>query len=353
MKRTAFTLVELLVVIAIIAILLGLLLPAVQKVREAANRLSCRNHLKQLGLALHNYHDNYGRFVAMRTGPQDGSGRYGDQCGHIYLLPYIDQAPMYNTIQAASVGPSGTNPPVVWTNSFQPWTASLPAFLCPTSPLPTSGSGINQQIANLGQKSYKFCVGTTSARNYDQPTNGMFQYGGGNPGLIIPGGYKGTRDCTDGLSNTILMSETVLGNPGTRFVIGQTAYNIANVQANPSVCIATMANKQYVAGTAISTWGQGSLWAFGHPMWTAITTILPPNGPSCYDANSDNPSNASGVFSANSLHTGGVHCLLGDGTVRFISENIDCGNYGSGATPNFGVWGALGTRAGGETLGDF
>jgi prepilin-type N-terminal cleavage/methylation domain-containing protein/prepilin-type processing-associated H-X9-DG protein len=340
-RRTAFTLIELLVVIAIIAILIALLLPAVQQAREAARRTQCRNNLKQLGLALHNYHDVFLMFPAMRRGPNDGAGRQGDQTGLIALLPYFDQAALYNQI------PQDATVPVVWTTTYQPWRNTVGGVvLCPSAPIPTSGSGVSTN-GPLGVKSYHFCVGTTINNNYSGATNGLFQFG------AIVGGNKGFRNVTDGTSNTLAMGERVLGNNGNRSVLGQTAFNVTGVNANPILCQATSVNRQYTAATSISTWGSGTLWAFGHPAQTAFNTVLPPNSPSCWEANTDNPSNQPGIFSLTSLHTGGAHVLMADGAVRFVSENIDAGNYGAPPTPTYGVWGALGTVAGGETVGDF
>ncbi len=341
-KSAAFTLIELLVVIAIIAILIALLLPAVQQAREAARRTQCKNNLKQLGLALHNYHDNYNRFPALRMGPNDGAGRQGDQTGLIYLLPFMDQANIYSQI------PQNGTVPVVWNTTFQPWRNTPGSVvICPSSPTPGSGSGVTTN-GPLGMKSYHFSVGTTINNNYAGATNGMFQYG------VLPGAsYKGFKDITDGTSNSIAMAERVLGNPGTRSILGQAVFNVPGIDANPVLCMATAQNKQYVTGTSISTWGSGTLWAFGHAPQAAVTTVLPPNAPSCWAGNSDNPSNQWGIFSATSLHTGGVQVLLGDGSVKFVSENIDCGNYGVAPTPNFGIWGALGTVGGGEVVGEF
>lgn len=330
-RRKAFTLIELLVVIAIIAILIALLLPAVQQAREAARRTQCRSNLKQLGLALHNYHDNYNRFCDLRGGPNDGAGRQGDQSGLVRLLPYLDQAPAYSTI------PQNNTVPVCWDSSFAPWVMNFNVLLCPSSPLIDKKNG-------CGLKSYHFSVGTTINDNYAGKTTGLFQFS--------TQGYRSMRDITDGSSNTLAMSEKGLGVPG-RSIIGQSVYNVPGIDTNPTLCLAVSSLGQYNTGASISSWGQGTLWAFGHAHWNAVTTVLPPNSPSCYAYNSDNPSNAWGIYSPNSYHTGGVHALMGDGAVRFISNNIDAGNYGSGFPASFGIWGALGTIGGGETVTDF
>ena len=330
-RRSGFTLIELLVVIAIIAVLIALLLPAVQQAREAARRTQCKNNLKQIGLALHNYHDVFNKFCDLRGGSNDGAGRGGDECGFVRLLPYLDQSPMYSLIPV-------NNPNVCWDGNFVPWKTQLTVLLCPSSLPTTLQSGV-------AMKNYKFCVGTTIQDNYQLPTNGLFQFS--------RVGYKGVRDCTDGTSNTIAVSETGAGVPGSNSMIGNTAINIVNFQTTPTLCKAVQgSNMQYAAGTTISSWGQGTLWPFGHPNWSAVTTVLPPNSPSCATGG-DNLSNAWGIFTPSSYHTGGVNCLMADGGVRFISNNIDAGNYGSGAPPNFGTWGALGTASGNETVGEF
>jgi prepilin-type N-terminal cleavage/methylation domain-containing protein len=335
--RRGFTLIELLVVIAIIAILIALLLPAVQQAREAARRTQCRNNLKQLGIALHNYHDNFGRFPYSRGGPHAPANRNGDMSGIVMMLPYIDQAPLYNTIAW-----DGTTINV-WsvTAAYQTWATMIPGMLCPSSPL-------CDRTNNCGLKSYKFCHGTSTNNNYTQNTNGLFQFNG--PGTR---GCKNIRDITDGASNTIAMSETSLGNNATRTVLGNTAFNVPGIDTNPLLCVATATNGLYNAGVSMSTWRQGTLWAFGHPAWSSFCTILPPNSPSCYAANADNPSGAWSMITANSHHTGGVHVVLADGAVKFISNNIDAGNLGIAPNPNNGIWGALGTVGNGETVGDF
>jgi prepilin-type N-terminal cleavage/methylation domain-containing protein len=345
-RDRAFTLIELLVVIAIIAVLVALLLPAVQQAREAARRSQCKNNLKQLGLALHNYHEQYNLFCASRTGPNDGAGRQGDQSGLVQLLPFIDQSPMYNQI------PQNGTVPVCWTGGFAPWATQIQGFLCPSSPVPGGWQG-----APVQTKCYKFCVGTTIRNNFGNwrvstpPDNGITN---GLFGFSWAGGNKGIRDIIDGSSNTIAMAETANAPPqGTsRTVLGQALYGVTGIDTNPTICLATASNGMYLAGNNISSWGMGTLWPFGHPGWGAVTTVLPPNGPSCETAG-DNMSSAWGIYTPTSYHVGGVQVLMGDGAVRFISNNINCGNYGAGSPPSFGIWGALGTVNGGETVGAF
>lgn len=326
--RKAFTLIELLVVIAIIAILIALLLPAVQQAREAARRTECKNKLKQLGLALHNYHDVYGMFTHLRGGPDKARG--GDFSGLIGLMPYFDQAPAYNTIEFTA---GGIKHP--WDGSDAAWSLQLDMLLCPSDSIVNKRNGV-------GLSSYKFCVGTSIRENYDRETNGLF--------MFSHRGYRGIRDIKDGSSNTIAMAERGLGSGPNNSVIGHTARGIGGIDTNPSACLATATGEVYVGGTSISGWDAGTLWPFGHPHWTAVTTVLPPNSPSCYAGGGDNPSNQWGIFTPSSRHEGGVQVLLGDGSVRFISENIDTGNL---TTANLGVWGALGTIQGGEVIGQF
>ena len=331
-RRCGFTLIELLVVIAIIAVLIALLLPAVQQAREAARRSQCKNNLKQIGLALHNYHDVFNKFCDLRGGPNDGAGRGGDECGFVRLLPYLDQAASYAQI------PQNNTVPVCWDGTFVVWRTQLQVLQCPSS-LPTTLQ------SNVAAKNYHFCVGTTINDNYAGATNGLFQFS--------QKGYKGMRDCTDGSSNTIAVAERGAGVQGSMSIIGNAAYNVSGFDTNPTICKALQgANMTYNTGTSVSSWGQGSLWPFGHPHWSAVTTVLPPNSPSCISIG-DNASNAWGIHTPSSYHVGGVHALLADGSVRFISNNIDAGNYGAGSPASFGTWGALGTAAGSEALSNF
>jgi prepilin-type N-terminal cleavage/methylation domain-containing protein len=356
--RQGFTLVELLVVIAIIGVLVALLLPAVQAAREAARRSSCSNNLKQLGIALHNYHDVHNRFPYLRGGRNSPSNRCGDYHGILALLPHFEQGARFDQW---SSDPTVRHP---YDNGYAPWQQQISGILCPSSNVPA-----NRYYPNAMQRSYHFSVGTTvgnqaianppaaTTNNYFGNTNGLFGYQ--NPGIWstpcplgpAPAIHKGFRDITDGSSNTIAISEKGLGQtPVTNSIYGHVIFNVSGSDTNPVNCLNRAVNKKYIAGSSISTWTAGSLFAFGHPHWGAFTTILPPNSPSCYVMNQDNPSNCPGIFSASSFHPGGALGCMADGSVRFIPETIDCGNFGTGTTPNIGVWGAMGTIAGGESF---
>ena len=351
-KKLGFTLVELLVVIAIIGLLVGLLLPAVQAAREAARKMQCSNNLKQVGLALHNYHDAAKKFPYLRGGRNNPSNRCGDYHGIVPMLPYIEQTSRANL--EASNAP--LNP---WDNTAAAavWFGTIPSFVCPSAS-PTS----NARYTNQTLRSYHFSMGTTVVNNWQGATNGMFQYGSiGSttfPNCKGAGSHKSFADITDGTSNTIAVGEkghgdggSTAGSPATlepRTVIGLAVYSISAVAIanDPTLCLATARGKKYISGN-VSAFPASEIWAFGHPHWAGFNTILPPNSASCYEG-AVNPGNASGIFSLSSRHMGGVNICLADGSTHFVSESIDCGNYGVAPNRNYGVWGALGTVSGGE-----
>ncbi|MCR9199561.1 MAG: DUF1559 domain-containing protein [Planctomycetaceae bacterium] len=354
-RLKGFTLIELLVVIAIIAILIALLLPAVQQAREAARRTQCKNNLKQLGLALHNYHDVYGKFCFHKGGTgwvTSGSGNWDRLSGFIGLLPCIEQANLYNQIASQQTIDGVTYPafgPEPWVEAYTPWRAQISAFLCPSDSAPTSGNGRGSQ----GKVNYAFCNGDSIfASSNERQTRGMF----------AKQTTYGVRDCTDGTSNTIMMGELVrsLGGLGDRTKLGQTRNNIGGLDV-PATCLAQLdANDRNrfdpnIPAGELVAWS-GDKWCDSNVSMTGFNTVLPPNGPRCAANTWDG---TWGVYSTQSRHTGGVQVLLGDGSVRFISENIDSGDSfavdpgTSGGRSPYGVWGALGTKSGTEVIGEF
>jgi prepilin-type N-terminal cleavage/methylation domain-containing protein/prepilin-type processing-associated H-X9-DG protein len=357
--RLGFTLIELLVVIAIIAVLVALLLPAVQQAREAARRSQCKNNLKQLGLALHNYHDAYSVFPFECGGTGwtgNGTGNWARLSGTVLLLPYMDQAPLWNQISQKMPGGvvSGFYPPMGpepwdWT-VYPPWAVQIPILRCPSDKYSGPGQG------PWGKNNYSFCIGDTVTSNNGGPEwwtpepRGMFYYHS----------KLGIQDCLDGSSNTIAMGEHGLSQDNVS-IFGNAAMNVSGIAANPTVCKNLALGKVYIAGTNTQD-GLGNPWSDGGIQHSGFTTILPPNSASCVVSGWDSDA---AIISASSRHPGGVHVLLCDGAVRFIAESINAGNSaapdpalgrGNGGIPGqspYGVWGALGTRAGGEIAGNF
>jgi prepilin-type N-terminal cleavage/methylation domain-containing protein/prepilin-type processing-associated H-X9-DG protein len=356
-RRRGFTLIELLVVIAIIAILIALLLPAVQQAREAARRTQCRNNLKQLGLALHNYHDVFGAFVFRKGGtgaynvtPRQNAAR---RSGLVSLLPYFDQAPLFNQIEAGDL--TGTNNlgvaiapggPHAW-DGWNVWNATIPALQCPSDSYPTAQSSHN----------YMFSVGDSV-----NGVNGLTDV----RGLFALNRCNGVRDITDGTSNTIAMSERCRGDApataanGSQSVLQYIALGQTGIAASPLNC-RPLATGGFFTNTSLQVKARsGARWTDGQMERVGFSTVLPPNSGGCAEGSDGNADSNTTIVPPTSRHTGGVHALMADGAVRFITENIDTGNLGTGPTTGnpsgpspYGVWGALGTKSGGEVTGEF
>lgn len=342
MKRTShakgFTLVELLVVIAIIGILVALLLPAVQMAREAARRMQCTNNLKQLGVALHNFHDTTKK-LPPRMGTVKDRNRGERWSAFIHLLPYVEAGPTYDRVIEKNKTP--------WDGLYND-TREPESFNCP--------SNVASRPLDRGQVSYAFCAGdsfNTAKRNVRGVFGTNADNGDGDDQYNKDGdGKKFTTtfaNITDGLSNTIFMAELAHSTKDKGI---QRASR--NSTAIPNVCRADYdgTKKEYTTTIADGR-DRGSRWADGAHYFQGFQTITPPNGVSCMAADHWHTVPQK-MLATHSYHPGGVNALMGDGSVHFISETINCGDQNfdastikSGQSP-YGVWGALGTKAGGE-----
>ncbi|MFO0876029.1 MAG: DUF1559 domain-containing protein [Gemmataceae bacterium] len=315
--RRAFTLIELLVVIAIIAILIGLLLPAVQKVREAAARMKCSNNLKQLAIALHSYEGVYGYLPRGRTYPNNSAFSAQSR-----LLPFIEQDNVYRLIDF-SVDPTHANNAV-------PMATLVPTFLCPsdsTSRVP-GGTGVCSYRANEGTSLVMwYGISDTAGVNAALPPgNGSFDVN--NPLKLA--------DLTDGTSSTAAFSEHLLGDFSNAVVTdrGDTfrpgTYPSTADQAVLD-CAALNPNDLTMQGYS----NVGGSWLYGYHSTTSYWHTSLPNTRSCMFP----PSRI--MTTANSNHTNGVNVSMCDGSVRFVSASI-----------SVATWRAIGTRNGGEVPGN-
>jgi prepilin-type N-terminal cleavage/methylation domain-containing protein/prepilin-type processing-associated H-X9-DG protein len=279
-KHRGFTLIELLVVIAIIAILIALLLPAVQQAREAARRTECKNNLKQLGLAIHNYHDS---FNTIPPGWIGGVATANNFSWQIFLLPGIEQTNLYNALNFLTAFSTGD------TNLM----ATLPAFRCASD----TGAGT---YLGLARSNYAgVIVGAPSTSTSTSTHNG---------GSFGQNSKHNFRDYRDGMSQTVMVGERM----STGLING-------NPRGTEGVVAGPFPGEYMVVG------GTG-------------TAAVPAGGAAIYLPNSNGT--ATGAFS--SRHAGGAQFLLGDGSVRMVSENI-----------NSATFQAVGTTSGGEITGDF
>lgn len=334
-KRTerGFTLVELLVVIAIIGVLVALLLPAVQAAREAARRMQCSNNVKQLGLALHNHHDTYNRFPPGGAedqapfGPTTAGSGWGSSW-MVYILPYIEQANMYQQWQfSGSSGHNNANN-VALRNGI-----TIPGFKCPSSPLPK----VAQSQTTTSAVNYVGIAGAAPGLipNYTESRTQTTTYGivsGG--GVLYPNSQVTFGSIPDGSSNTMFISEhsdfmTKQDNSKGDWRGSQPwgwAIGVKSTGEPPNYFSSGTDNRSFNMTTIRYNVNKKTGWANGNGDCGGAGV--------CLDYGQNTP--------LNSAHSGGVQILLGDGSVRFINDNI-----------SLEILALLATRDDGKPLGDF
>jgi prepilin-type N-terminal cleavage/methylation domain-containing protein/prepilin-type processing-associated H-X9-DG protein len=315
-RKSGFTLIELLVVIAVIAILIGLLLPAVQKVREAAARMQCQNNLKQFALALHSAHDANSKFP-----PGHDNNNFST---HAYILPYMEQDNVYRTINFTLPYSDPSNATATATR--------IKTFVCPSDPglgaVPAQWAPTNYRVNQGSGILWGLPPTSTSNVNYGMPApNGPFYE------------YSTTRmtDITDGTSNTAMVSEALVGSfnagvtsPNNTQRLGQA---VGLYPATPDQAYAMCQSVGYQNLAYNGMPDTGAPWIYGYHSTTIYFHVGPPNSSSCMY-----PSGRIGT-AARSNHTNGVNLALCDGSVRFIGNSIDLAS-----------WRAMGSKDGGEVF---
>jgi prepilin-type N-terminal cleavage/methylation domain-containing protein/prepilin-type processing-associated H-X9-DG protein len=345
-----FTLVELLVVIAIIGILIALLLPAVQAAREAARRSQCTNNLKQMALAVHNFHDTNKKFPA---GSFDQNMKRALNAGNAWermsfvtsLLPFMEQKSVYEGV--INLHKSGGVP---WsTNTI--YATVIQTLVCP------SDRNLMTPASDVAPTSYH-CNHGDIWMNWD-----WWEWRG-------PFGNGEKGQCTfstlsDGSSNTFLLGECAVGRtPGIGAPIkGGIAVGVDTGPGRaPAGCLARRGANDILTGNCQESmgdtgWGIGRRWGDSHSIYSIFFTVLPPNSPTCANAHGEDWA----MPVPSSFHSGGVNMAMGDASVRFVNESINAGDPNvvppdmNGRPQDYagpslwGVWGAMGTAKGGET----
>ncbi|HVW01774.1 MAG TPA: DUF1559 domain-containing protein [Planctomycetaceae bacterium] len=355
-----FTLIELLVVIAIIAVLISLLLPAVQQAREAARRTQCRNNLKQLGLALHNYESTF-RVLPM-TNAQNYLPNVQGFSPQARLLPYLDQANLQNLLdftQPAFTGPyNALTPNPQFVNAFA---MVIPIFLCPSDPASPQNTETGTGYS-YGGLNYMVSYGSGTGVNYDLrwPTDG----------IVFENSSVKFADITDGLSNTVAMSEATRSvGADMTLPAGTTPTFPYEYTLNGSTGVNSGLQPTQGLAPSGSPWQAGANGMISNPnlstVWPSMTgwrgagsTALRGRGVSWAVAgacstmtNGYNPPNShipdlvvhfTGFFGPRSFHTGGANVLMCDGSVHFLTDNVNVATH----------W-ALHSRNGNEALGQY
>lgn len=336
-RLSGFTLIELLVVIAIIAVLVAILLPAVQQAREAARNSQCKNNLKQLGVAFHNYHETMGCFPSSQGGGVTGQSDWRGHSAHVMILPYIDQAALYNKydMNAWAWWDNGKGPHQV--NANTAGRQRIAGFLCPSnSSFQTDGTGITAGC------NYPVCEGD-NAGMFNDGVSGGFNLVKSN-GVFTMRAIVNIGAITDGTSNTIMVGEQIQSLSGSTDAV----VNLRQAVAIPSGWDGT-----FLTQAQLDDWGArcratttqrtetGRFWTPGVHEQTAFNVLLPPNSvyPNCTAHCGGCAPDGPAAVGARSLHTGGVNICLADGAVKFVGNNID-----------YSLWQYMGSRSDGNKI---
>lgn len=353
-----FTLREIFVLTFAVALLLALAVTLVSGAREQARRMQCSNNLKQLVLAIHNYHDAY-KAMPCAMGGTEGSplvSNAGSRSGFVSFMPFLEASPFYSNLMTGDpprIPPGGSAPWIAGPTKAEFWDYVIPSFVCPSDLAPEPKAG------EYGATNYAFCWGDSVASLLDiadlnvpdkLPTRGPFQ----------ARFYKSFRDVQDGLSNTLAFGEIARKAPSPKH--GVVAV-VQGIDQNPSLCIAQFDGARFVSGTTFVSTPQrrGGRWCDGRPHYSGFTTVLAPNSSSCTTTDDDG---TWGIYSSSSSHKGVIQVGFLDGACRFISNSIDCGSptavppdaaqrAGDALESPYGVWGAIGTIASGDAKTTF
>ncbi|AMV38595.1 DUF1559 domain-containing protein [Planctomyces sp. SH-PL62] len=328
-RRRGFTLIELLVVIAIIAVLIALLLPAVQAAREAARRAQCVNNLKQIGLAVHNYHDTHQKFPLGRVVEVAGSAVSINKAysPHSQILPFVEQSPLYQAINFnLTWNPDPNNGGYDGNKTARATLVS--AFLCPSdavTTVPQGYAGTNYRASE--GSNFLFGHGKSDPTGVNAALRGP-------DGVFFANEAKGMAELSDGTSNTAMFSEHILGD------FSQAIASEHGDTFNPGAYPATQ--DEAVQACREMNWKDlskqgfsdvGAPWLYGYHSTTSYYHVGPPQSRSCMFP----PLRI--ATTANSKHPGGVNVLLGDGSVKFVKDSV-----------NIQTWRAMGSRNMGEII---
>lgn len=335
--RRGFTLVELLVVIAIISVLAALLLPAVQQARESARRTQCVNHMKQIAIALHNYHDQWRSFpIGALHSQTPGMSRSRDLGSSFFvgLLPFVEQSNLYNELSDAAEGGIGATTEASNVNGAIFDGQRIAVFSCPSSPMKALTDAQASAPTGVMMPNYVGISGAATLNGTNPNPDADPTYNGvmASSGILVPNAVVQMADITDGTTNTMIVGEQ---SDFARTASGQkldlrSSYSYGG----------------WVGSTGSGTPGDGRWFCANYETWNITTVRYPVN---FLDATTAQQAGATGLGPDDgsnrpiqSVHPGGANIIIADGSVRFLNESVD-----------FALLTNLANRNDGNELGDF